>query len=83
MRNTLALVALGATVGVCMKVFPVLGFGSTEGTILSWVIGAFVWHAIRTGGKTKADAGASLAAPVTTKGGAGRVGGYPEENTRQ
>jgi hypothetical protein len=58
-RSTLAFVGLGATVGIGMKLCTLLEFSSWEGQILPWILGAFVWQAIRGSAKAKPDATAS------------------------
>lgn len=62
MRNTLALIAGGASAGVALGVLRLFasdgnspGFSSGELRFLPWVFGVFVWFSIKNGGQKKSD----------------------------
>ena len=47
MRNTVALLAGGAAAGAIYALLPMLGFGSTETRVLTFVVGVIVWFSIK------------------------------------
>jgi hypothetical protein len=60
MRNFLALIAGGATAGICFATFQVFasksggtGFSSWEIQALPWVFGGIVWFSIKSAGQRR------------------------------